>query len=1114
MVKRESDDLKRGSPELSPKEFLKARRPERFSDSVVTDEPVLDRSILEYHLNTLTNRSQEVAFATFARHLAEREICPNLLPQTGPTGGGDSKVDSETYPVADDLALGWYVGLGREAASERWGFAFSAKAKWRDKVISDVDKAVKTGRDYKKIFFISNQFIRDKERGEVEDQLRVAHGVDVRVLDRTWILDKVFANGHEALAIDDLQLATSARRELRKGPLDTQRELDLSELEDRIQNALQNGEFTFQVAEDCIESADLARQLERPRTEVDGLYDRAERIAAKCGTNHQLLKCAYERARTAYWWHEDVQLFSQLYEVVEERAKGSQNAYDLEFLASLWSLLQTAVVRGKLDVESASMSRRTETLTNKLLTLSQQEERPSAVLHARSLLLQIQLFLNLDANKSVEPVLREFREVVRNCEGLAGFPLEPLAEILLELGDFLGDLPAYDEMFETVVSVQTGRKSDIAAARMMLKRGAQQLGADRPYDAIRTLGLSLRRLYKHESRGDMIRALYLCGCAYERAGLLWAARGSLLSAASLATDNLRSHGEITRSQAACYRRLKWLELQLGRIPQALSWHEIDVAVRNALAIKGASANELFEDEVVFDALLGLLLLKTDLWELKLVSGLPGVLDDLGLFSASVATLYALGYENDVQDGFFEKIEKKKPEDLRAFFLRWRDQPASKDLPEKPSFNEEQRVTLKSRLLGCEITAKCDNTSPCVELAESVLAALESLLSTGTVRPMAAREPVLTMRVRKSEFADEPFEFALDDKTGRPHLEITCSPFDPASTPRAMQERFKDVLLNLLATIFARIITTTDVSGVFERLVRDELALERSINFTGSIVTIANVLGQDPKSRISMWTTSKARDFRPVRTIPWDQDHPSSAARPKVPIRPMTPGRGDPPRELTDQSRVKQSEIRTISLIRESLWDKADWVGTAFAIEAADARPPALALIFKDADAARQIFQFLRADLHGPDSEEQLRVSIVRGISIRNPYWYRVVIGSNLSPKFRQKDVRFFVSVSRVNTMEATSAANLDGFLGSYGKWKRYFLSAAAARGDLSEVDRLDCPILEMHELSVRRAWEVGRNDLDSLGILPDDEPIIPTDKKDPPVADLLRWKRSGDRRPR
>src|SRR6476646_420429 len=112
---------------FSPRAFLKARRPERFSDSEAVSVPLLDRSLLEYHLATLTSRSQEADFARFALRLAEREVCPNLLPQTGPTGGGDSKVDTETYPVADALALAWYTGTGREGAHERWAFAMSSK---------------------------------------------------------------------------------------------------------------------------------------------------------------------------------------------------------------------------------------------------------------------------------------------------------------------------------------------------------------------------------------------------------------------------------------------------------------------------------------------------------------------------------------------------------------------------------------------------------------------------------------------------------------------------------------------------------------------------------------------------------------------------------------------------------------------------------------------------------------------------------------------------------------------------------------------------------------------------------------------------------------------------
>src|SRR5258705_11385509 len=103
---------------------MKARRPYLFSDSEVAEQAHLDRSTFEYHLETLTNRKQELDFEYFARKLAESELCPNLVPQTGPTGGGDAKVDSETYPVSCDISKLWYYADAKvqEGSTERWAF--------------------------------------------------------------------------------------------------------------------------------------------------------------------------------------------------------------------------------------------------------------------------------------------------------------------------------------------------------------------------------------------------------------------------------------------------------------------------------------------------------------------------------------------------------------------------------------------------------------------------------------------------------------------------------------------------------------------------------------------------------------------------------------------------------------------------------------------------------------------------------------------------------------------------------------------------------------------------------------------------------------------------------
>jgi hypothetical protein len=150
---------KKSKTDFEPAEYMRLQHPDLFSDSTPISRPQLSRELFEYYLETLTNRNQETEFAYFCRRLAEKEICPNLRAQTGPTGGGDSKADSETIPVSTALSELW-VGADPRAGDERWAFAFSAKKDWKAKVRSDVSSIAGTNRGYKKIYFITNQFAR------------------------------------------------------------------------------------------------------------------------------------------------------------------------------------------------------------------------------------------------------------------------------------------------------------------------------------------------------------------------------------------------------------------------------------------------------------------------------------------------------------------------------------------------------------------------------------------------------------------------------------------------------------------------------------------------------------------------------------------------------------------------------------------------------------------------------------------------------------------------------------------------------------------------------------------------------------------------------------------
>lgn len=213
--------------------------------------------------------------------LAEKELCPNLIPQTGPTGGGDSKVDTETYPVSPAIATLWYEG-NPVSADQRWGFAVSAKADWKPKVRSDVAKIVATGRPYTLIYFISNQAIRDKNRAETEDVLTAEHGVQVRILDRSWIVEKVVRHRRWDIVAETLQFELTRKVVSTPGPLDAGRLRDLEALDRKIE-AASGSAVTLEVVEESLQPALLARGLAERACRTLSMPDRRRRFPLSKG---------------------------------------------------------------------------------------------------------------------------------------------------------------------------------------------------------------------------------------------------------------------------------------------------------------------------------------------------------------------------------------------------------------------------------------------------------------------------------------------------------------------------------------------------------------------------------------------------------------------------------------------------------------------------------------------------------------------------------------------------------------------------------------------------------------------------------------------------------------
>ena len=149
---------------LTFSESYKMRRPEHFSDSEIIYEVQLPKEQLTFELSQISKNQKQDEFETLCRRLAEKLIAPNLIPQVGPTGGGDGKTDSETYPVSNNISDRWFIPENGWNKDEKWAFAISAKEDWKNKVKSDVKKILETKREYTRVYFMTNQTPSSKKK--------------------------------------------------------------------------------------------------------------------------------------------------------------------------------------------------------------------------------------------------------------------------------------------------------------------------------------------------------------------------------------------------------------------------------------------------------------------------------------------------------------------------------------------------------------------------------------------------------------------------------------------------------------------------------------------------------------------------------------------------------------------------------------------------------------------------------------------------------------------------------------------------------------------------------------------------------------------------------------
>ncbi|MEP4987391.1 MAG: hypothetical protein ABJV68_06830 [Paracoccaceae bacterium] len=1068
-------------------EIMRAKRPYLFSDSSTVGAYTLSRSEFSHHLDSLTQRNEHKDFEIFCRHLCERVLCPNLRTQTGPEGGGDGKVDTETYVVSSEVSDRWLSGEAN-AGQERWAFAISAQEKWSPKVKKDVEGIVGTGRKYDRIYFLTSRPVKAKLCHEKEMALTREFGVPVTIFDREWIIEKTFQNKCEDLAFYDLGAGIHDPSKVVVGPEDYRRQQALNVLEQRLAKPSNKLSDNTQAISDAYEAARMSRELDRPRLETEMRYLRAIRLSESYGSKNQVLRVKYESVWTTLWWHDDVEAINQAYEEIEEMAFETDEAFSISKVCNLMQVLAARVSQGWETATHLQTNERHKRLMQKLDELSKDRSRPNNALYAETLLVMLGLsdVKNIGNSTALDDVWKKLSGIIDRAKGLGEYPADMVDEVVEGISTMLPESKPLDALLEQLAVFMGERHKEGKAGAIYLKRGNQKLEIEEPMEAIYWLGRASVCFTKEEYRQEQFESLYGLAIAYRGAGLLWAARSVCLSALVQLSALSAVEGDVRIETIPTVSLFAMICLQLGRVPDfllALHWLLMSY---NSLPLADESKEHLEGKVTEFDGLFSCFLAALDQKSLHLLQAMPDILDALGLYVSKTVLMYRLGHAGELKkDGLVP--QEASDEEIKHIIDAAASQPACQSLPRHAYCNQNDEFDVTCSVLGVTLRCVGGATEEDILLCEAHLTALESFFATAFTNGILPQTDKLTVQIiQKKEVLKSSFEFNPQTMTMTVIWPSIWSILDTKISSEIVNH-----LIEVCAQILPIIAVVPDMENTLEKMFRDERLFERTGLFSLAHFSHSRMFGRYA-SKVNDLGHFVKRTYSLLEPLPMVEpfSFPKAQDGEDVGSRPQT---------------KSHSDYKVNSIINTHLWDKAGWCGLLFAHQGPQSPvPPVIGLYFSNREMAEAIFQGWKEEVGDVDQEGLIRVALLRGIDRKNEHHYEAHISKSLDSFSDKKDTaKMFVSLSRHTTMEPKSSENLDMFLDLYDRFGAFYLMPAiVVDGEAPEL-LTDLSILK-RDLVVRQAWEVGQHDQDSAAIRTPESVIIPEGVDNPPCLEIVK----------
>lgn len=700
-------------------DLYRNKNPQYFSDTVVTCKTELTKEVFRHEMDKLSNYRRQDLFENFATSLAFRFITPNIVPQTGPTGGGDGKTDSETHPVADKIAEKWYVADGGCKGTEKWAFAISCKEDWKGKIKKDVNEIVKLGRGFTKIFFLSNRQIKSVERKSVAADLTRDYDVEVIILDQEWFVSKVFEDGCTDIAVKELNLSQQYMEVKEIGSNDLKRQRRLAEVDEKIANNISEDCLDTEYVDLIIESAFLSRALECPPSEIRAKFIRAEEISKLYGTKQQLFNVIWQRGWTEFYWLKNPDNSFQCYQKLKTMVVEDVNVNRLESILSLYSALSSAkpfsLFKDDIDFEAEA-----DFFFDLYCDLEHDKDHYSSFLFLKIFFLEKTILQKSNDKDTLCVLLPKLVNVIEEATSYIDITFDTLFAETELICQALPENEMFDDIIDNLSGLLSSKKLEIEAAKLQKDRGLQYLHKGLFVKAIRFLGQSVSLLFEEPTKTEFIKACCCLGDAYQEQDLLYASKVMYTKAVALLLYNIQTTQSPDRLLITILSKLCLLSIRSGQIVNFLmAFESMELFLKYSPSYQD---DQYYKERGRNERRLAARFLSENV-EKKHYSELPAILRRLGMTVPVDILFYKLGYPTHFSSSFKQHMydcpgweEKMRDFIYNPLFLY-------------ANVISDNKTRLESLIRGCRFIATFDSDRVLQIYSELLLAFMESFVST-------------------------------------------------------------------------------------------------------------------------------------------------------------------------------------------------------------------------------------------------------------------------------------------------------------------------------------------------------------------------------------------------